>query len=585
MGRRVAVVGSGLAGLATAHMLQTGGCEVELFERADSVGMDAGSLTVDGVRVDVPFRVMTPDYYPYLHALYGHLGIKFAAADYSMGFADEQGEPVWSYVNRPLGCYVAPIPDDVRRGARLAITRDWVRLAFACVTAMRAPALLRPGGRLSHMTIGQYLSRERYDRVFVDRVFVPFIASMLTCSISAATAYPATTIMHLVAKVLCGGRVRKARDGVQEVCALLTRGLDNNMHLGAQIDRLVLAADNDDDNDNDNAGGGSTDGRRVMLATADGKERWFDDVVLATPADTAARLLAGAQQTKRAARRAPGAYPPGELLDALRSVPYEDTSVFTHRDAAVMPARRAEWRGVNIRTAPGENRAMASHWINYVEQTSASGRVLGSDVFQTVDPLAELDPAKVISTTTFHRSLVTIESQAHINTVHRHQGRCGVWLVGTYTAPGVPLLEGCVRTAVDVVRAIVGDVPFDAPRMLRAGKGGGAPYEVGLAPGMARGEIVEAYFECDAAGTFAFARPPLAVCGAGLGAWLQAWALWLGFTVLLPLAALLSSAGDAVARAALGPDFGLRLQLVALDILIYAAWAAQAAYRWLTAQG
>ncbi|KAJ2762409.1 hypothetical protein IWQ56_005051, partial [Coemansia nantahalensis] len=232
------------------------------------------------------------------------------------------------------------------------------------------------------------------------------------------------------------------------------------------------------------------------------------------------------------------------------------------------------WRGVNIRTADGESRAMASHWINYVERTS-TGRLLDTDMFQTVDPVVELDAAKVISTTAFHRSLVTIESQAHINTVHRHQGRHGIWLVGSYTSPGVPLLEGCVRTAVDVVRAIAGHVPFDAPQMVRTSKAGRV-YEVGLGPGMARGEVVEAYFECDTAGTFAFARPAaLPACRAELPGWLQACAAWLAFAVLLPLVAVLASAVDRASCAALGPDLGTRVQLAVLDVVVWAVWLVQ----------
>ncbi|KAJ1729273.1 hypothetical protein LPJ61_003606 [Coemansia biformis] len=568
-GRRIAVVGSGLAGLTAAHLLQKGGCQVELFEGASSVGMDAGSLTVDNIRVDVPFRVMTPDYYPYLYGLYAYLGIKFTAADYSLGFADGSAETVWSYTNTLLGDTHVPIPDDIRCGARLVVSREWLRMAFACVKVMRVPAALRPGGRLSHMTIGQYLSREQYDQLFVDRVFLPFIASMLTCSLHAASMYPATTILHFVAKIVCGGRVRKAKNGVMEVCEHLTRGI-SKIHLSALIDRIVLPDD------------GS--GEQVLLATCDGQVHWFDQVVLATPADTAARLLSGvrAKAGKKTAKG--GACPPGELLDALQSVPYEDTSVFTHRDVSVMPTRRDEWRGVNIRTADGERRAMASHWINYVERTS-TGRTLSTDVFQTVDPVVKLDAAKVISTSVFHRSLVTIESQAHINTVHRHQGRNGVWLVGTYTSPGVPLLEGCVRTAVDVARAIVGAVPFEAPRLVRTSKAGEV-YEVGLGPGMVRGEVVEAYFECDAAGTFAFARPtepPAPAPRAGLAAWLRAWLAWLAFTVLLPVLAVLVSAADAGTCAVLGRDLGRRVQLAMLDVLVCVAWLAQLAYQWVAA--
>ncbi|KAJ2808665.1 hypothetical protein H4R20_000727 [Coemansia guatemalensis] len=569
--KRVAVVGSGLAGLTTAHLLQKNGCEVELFEKASAVGMDAGSLDVDGVRVDVPFRVITPDYYPYLFSLYNYLDIKFAAADYSMGFTDEHAKSIWSYTNIALGNFQMSIPDSIRRGARLAVTRDWVRLVFACLWIMRNPSLLRPGGRLAGLTIGQYLEKERYGREFTTRVFIPFIASLLTCSLSAAESYPATVILHFISKVVCGTRIRKAKNGVQEVCELLTCNL-NKVHLNSSIDRVVLHDK------------GRSEKRQVLLVTADGKEHWFDEIVLATPADTAAQLLRSIETEKGLDE-----FPPRALLRALESVIYEDTQVFTHRDESVMPARRAEWRGVNIRTAAKRDHAMASHWINYVERTT-SGFTLDTEVFQTVDPLVPLDKAKIISTTAFHRSLVTIESQAQINTIHRHQGQCGIWLVGTYTSPGVPLLEGCVRTAVDVVRAISGNVPFAAPHMMRTGPSGVA-YEVGLGPDMVRGEIVEAYFECDAAGTFAFPCPLLASqaikCGAaahksGLAARLRAWTAWLGFMVVLPLLSVLFSAAGAATRGLLGTDLGSRVQLAALDILVYLACMGQLTYKWAT---
>ncbi|KAJ1738675.1 hypothetical protein LPJ78_001115 [Coemansia sp. RSA 989] len=550
----VAVIGSGLAGLTTAYLLRRGGYEVELFEKASSIGMDAGSISVDGVRVDVPFRVFTPDYYPYLYSLYRHLGIDFSAADYSLGFADENAHTLWSYTNLTLGDFQLPVIDGITKGQRLIVTRDWIRLVFICVRAVRAPAMLRPGGQLDQMTIGQYLDKEQYSRIFVNRVFVPFIASLLTCSLSAARDYPANTVLHFVSKAVCGARLRKAKNGVQEVCEVLARGIKT--HLGAGIRRMEIK-------------------ENVLLVTDDNVEHWFDKVVLATPADTAARLLRSVQVSKE--------YPPADLLAALDAVPYEDTVVVTHRDTSVMPEKEAEWRGVNIRTSTASGHAMATHWINFVERTS-TGRKLSTPVFQTVDPLVKLSKSKIISKTTFHRSLVSLDSQARINSIHRHQGTCGVWLVGTYTSPGVPLLEGCVRTAIDVARAMGVSPPFAAPHTIRTSHPG-TIYEVGLADGMARGEIVEAFFENDAAGTFDFPCPKLPTKrsvgaeGASLAQWIKAFMAWFSFTLLLPLFAIALSAVDWLACMALGHDLGCRVQFVVLDVVVFAVCMVQTAYK------
>ncbi|KAJ3394749.1 hypothetical protein HDU84_006892 [Entophlyctis sp. JEL0112] len=113
---RVAVIGSGLAGMSAAHVLsQTPGFHVALFERNPGLGMDAGSIPVpcecedceaSGLlrggkgkklsgnyrqrhyagRIDVPMRSFFPGYYPYLTALYDSLAIPHKQSDNSMSF-------------------------------------------------------------------------------------------------------------------------------------------------------------------------------------------------------------------------------------------------------------------------------------------------------------------------------------------------------------------------------------------------------------------------------------------------------------------------------------------------------------------
>lgn len=64
--RRIAIVGTGLAGLTAARLLSESKereYEVHLFEKADRIGMDAASIDVRGCdgrihRVDSPMRAV-----------------------------------------------------------------------------------------------------------------------------------------------------------------------------------------------------------------------------------------------------------------------------------------------------------------------------------------------------------------------------------------------------------------------------------------------------------------------------------------------------------------------------------------------
>ncbi|KAJ2784811.1 hypothetical protein GGI15_002138 [Coemansia interrupta] len=565
--KSVAVIGSGLAGLTAAHFLQRGGRRVTLFEQGAAVGMDAASLTVGGARIDVPLRVFTPAYYPCLTRMYAHLGVASSAADYSL-CVSHAGEPVWSYTNVHVLGVSVPVPDGLwaATGAgarRRRVTRDWVRLLYAALQMLRMPWRLADR-RVAQLTIAQYLAAQRYSPDFAEHVLVPFVAAVMTCSLRAAAEYPANAVLDFVGRVAFGAGVQRAAGGVQEVCRALAEDL-RDVRLGTAV--VAVEPGSDD--------GGCC---HVVVEAADGSTQRmaFDAVVLATQADVAARLLSAA--------RSDGLL--DDMLRALRAVPYEDARdarVYTHTDASVMPADRAHWHAVNLATHATGCRVTSTHWLSRVDG-AAAGSCGSGHVFQTVDPADHRQLRGVVGATHFRRALVTVESQALLDTLHAAQGRRGVWVAGTYAAPGLPLLEGCVRSALDVVRALrPGPLPFAVPPLLsHAGAPGAA--EVGLAAGMRRGGVVAAHYACCGAAVAAGRAPEPARLAAAVRkrrpravlAWAAAAARWALWTLGLPALALLLAVADLVLCSVLGTHVAARLQDAALDALVGLAAAAVA---------
>ena len=71
-GGRVAIVGGGIAGLATAALLAAEGYAVELLEQQDTVGGRAGSLAVDGFRFDTgPSWYLMPEVFEHFFRMLG----------------------------------------------------------------------------------------------------------------------------------------------------------------------------------------------------------------------------------------------------------------------------------------------------------------------------------------------------------------------------------------------------------------------------------------------------------------------------------------------------------------------------------
>ncbi|MET0997890.1 MAG: NAD(P)-binding protein, partial [Marmoricola sp.] len=86
--RRVAVVGSGVAGLTAAHVLgkQT---RVTLYEADARLGGHADTHVVDGVAVDTGFIVHNERTYPHLLRLFDELGVPTQDSEMSMSVRDD----------------------------------------------------------------------------------------------------------------------------------------------------------------------------------------------------------------------------------------------------------------------------------------------------------------------------------------------------------------------------------------------------------------------------------------------------------------------------------------------------------------
>jgi hypothetical protein len=110
--KRIAVVGSGVAGLSAAYLLSRRH-EVHIFEREDAVGMDAHSVSIHGARMDIPLRVFSESYYPNLCNIYKLVGVNYDLADYSFscrGGGESSAAAYFRYVNCFVRGMALPIP-------------------------------------------------------------------------------------------------------------------------------------------------------------------------------------------------------------------------------------------------------------------------------------------------------------------------------------------------------------------------------------------------------------------------------------------------------------------------------------------
>ncbi|KAF9403735.1 hypothetical protein BGX21_011136 [Mortierella sp. AD011] len=350
---RVAVVGSGLAGLTVAHSLSSlhtedgqgeKGIEVELFEKAHKLGMDAASLSVtcpcekcaiaagrdngdpnhehvEG-RMDVPMRTFFAEYYPNLVRLYRSIGVKLIDADNTLACFDVAfdsklpasrmtkdvniEEPYLSSRSYKVNSnHTITLPDlpplSLRNpypfGRRLLgyyrIARDYVKMLTVSKEFMTENRMTEIGkdrsewGNGRKASLREFLVNGGYSHDF-SAFFVPLFACVCTCSFDRMMEYPACVVLEYVARCMPFGRMQFVSLGVREVTENLSKNI-GTIHYNTMIEKII------ETNPSSNVDGNKAP---IILVDSNGVRREFDHVIFATQANQAAATLAGQRASK-----------------------------------------------------------------------------------------------------------------------------------------------------------------------------------------------------------------------------------------------------------------------------------------------
>jgi predicted NAD/FAD-binding protein len=342
---RVAIVGSGISGLAVAHTL-SGLAEVTLFEAGDYFGghthtVDITLPTAQGPvthGVDTGFLVFNERTYPNLINLFAELGVATAKSDMSFSVkvpgafkgGDGHAGLALEWSGSSLSSVFAQRSNLVR-WRFLRMLRDIMRfnrITTALASANAEAAMAQP--------LGDFLLTQKFSAEFRDWYFLPMMGCIWSCPTDQMLQFPVATMIrfcynHGLIQVanrpqwwtVTGG----ARNYVDKIIAAIP-----DKRLNTPV-RLV-----------------ERDAEGVRIVT-DGRAERFDKVVLAAHSDQSLALLqnptAGEQQ----------------VLGAIR---YQPNRAVLHLDASVLPTRKLAWAAWNYERAQHTDRESARVCLHYL---------------------------------------------------------------------------------------------------------------------------------------------------------------------------------------------------------------------------
>ena len=397
---KIAVVGSGISGLSAAWLLSQRH-EVTMYEAADRIGGHSNTVEFESatgtVAVDTGFIVYNEVTYPNLTALFRALEVPTTASN--MSFAVSLNEGAFEYSGGTgLGLFAQK--SNLVRPRFWSMMRDLLRF-YRC-----APRDLAMMGGLS---LEDYLNRNGYGRAFRDDHLYPMAAAIWSTPAMQVGAYPAAGFVkfcrnHGLLDLWDRPAWRTVTGGSREYVARMIHRFADRIRLSTPVDAIHRKP-------------GS-----VEIRDAHGGVSVFNDVVIATHADQALRILGDASDEER------------HILGAFR---YSRNEAVLHGDTTLMPKRRAAWSSWNYvadtRADIGNGLAQPSitYWMNKLQPLGHA-----PPTFVTLNPGRAPREETVIRREIYEHPVFDLATDRAQHEVWSLQGVRNTWFCGAHFGSG-----------------------------------------------------------------------------------------------------------------------------------------------------
>ncbi len=390
---QVAVIGSGISGLACAHYLSTQHT-VSLFEASKRLGGHTATMDVQlGTRrfaIDTGFIVFNDWTYPNFIALMDELGI--SSKPTSMGFSVRDENTGLEYAGTNLDALFAQRRNLLSPRFMLMV-RDILRFNRESVADLEA-------GRLGDDdTLGAYLEKNRYSEGFKRDYLIAMGSAIWSSDCASMMDFPVQFFVrffknHGLLSVKNRPQWRVIEGGSREYIAPMCARFEQRIHTGMPVQTV------------------RRDARGATLVFANGSEQRFDQVIIATHSDQALQLLAEPSAAER------------EILGAL---PYQSNDVVLHTDTRLLPENRKTWSSWNYRLGVDESRAVLTYNMNILQGIDAP-----ETFCVTLNDTASISPHKILGRFSYDHPVFSLAGMAAQERWEEINGVNNTWYCGAY---------------------------------------------------------------------------------------------------------------------------------------------------------
>lgn len=352
MKEKVAIIGTGIAGMSCAHFLQND-CDITVYEELDRIGGHTNTIefTHDGENIvmDTGFMVFNEVTYPNLIKLFEELDVKYTNTDMGFSVWDENTNLQFN------GSGLSGLFADKKNIFNIS----YIKMLFEINRFNKeAPNLLAED---EDPSLKEYLNKNSYSDDFANKYLIPMSSAVWSTPANDMLSFPAKTLIRFFYNhgflglntqyqwKTCINGSRSYRDKIIE-------SFKDKIRTGSPVKEVEKS------------------GEKVFVRTKDHEDS-YDRVIIASHGDQAISMI------KR---------PGPKQINIMSHFKTHDNIAIVHTDESVMSPLKSNWSSWNyIRRADGENYTV--YYMNSLQNVSQK-----NNFFININGEKFIDPNKVI---------------------------------------------------------------------------------------------------------------------------------------------------------------------------------------------